>query len=123
MIGDSFLKEVSPTLTAMKNQAVQLNRRQPYLHEYYNVETFTYNGNGGLRSVLARINNAIVYALNNDEKLPRYIMLIPDKDLIEVAVKEHHDCGLKGMLGYFLDWLLKNININIETCKQDLYSK
>ena len=73
--------------------------------------------------MLVRINNPLVYALNQSAKLPHYIVMVLDKDLIEVAVKEHDDCGFKGMLDDFTNWLIKNINISLETQKSDIYSK
>ena len=122
MVRDAFLKDIMPTLFAMKNEAIQLNIRQPYLYEYYNVETFTYNGSS-MNSVLASINNAILYALNHDQRLLRYILMMLDTDLIKVAVQEHNDCGLKRMLDEFSHWLHKNINSNIETRKNDIQGK
>ena len=92
IIGDSFVKDSSCMLKAMKassrlstNQVLANKLRQQivapkyFMHQNYNIRAY-YPGSG--ISGANRIISPLIEALNANQRLPQYIILAPDKDLI-----------------------------------------
>ena len=83
MVGDTFLKDTFNTLQMNMNTA-QENRKLPkyYIQEFYNVHK--YADNPGLKdSKIAVILNQFIKALDEHQKLPRFLIVMIDKDLLE----------------------------------------
>ena len=75
-----------------------------------------------IRPFLARVFNQLIKVLNMPPfMLPRYILIMLDKDLITSA--ELFNYGVLQTMEDTLKWLLKKINQVIETRKQDLMGK
>ena len=122
VIGDNFLQDMFYTFRAMKTNTSNRGRPNPYLFENYNVEAFCTPKQINNRSVLSRILNATVKAINNSPQghLPKYLMLILDLDIIVNA--QVFDYGVTKTLEDLCKWLLININNAVETKKADLLS-
>ena len=68
----------------------------PYLYEFYNVFGFTQLASSGVRSVLARVINSLIEGLNERPQLPRYVVVMLDKDVIdEIDVWEPESAMIK----------------------------
>ena len=81
-----------------------------------------YSNQGLVCHFLAWIVNALAKILNDkDNNVPRYILIILDKDLIQNA--ELTDFEFTRTLEDTLKWILININCMIETRKEDLDKK
>ena len=121
ILGDAFLREIVPTLRTIKIQSKK-NNNPLYLTDNYNVETLHADRWSNIRSFLARLFNHLVTALNTPPYvLPRYILIIIDRDLITNA--ELYDYGVSRTLEDTLKWILINIDQTIETRKEDLVEK
>ena len=109
-------------LIATKNQAVVDKVSKPYIFEYYNVTPFYKSSASFTRSTLARLHNKVLEGLNDPETLlPKYILMLPDKDLIEQA--SHAGFGCKGIFKRILFWLASNINRAMEIRIDELRQK
>ena len=76
MVGDNFLRNSFHTLQDLKSS------RKPYVYDYFNITPLFEASNGKPDGASYRILNALTNALNQKDKLPRYILLFPDRDII-----------------------------------------
>ena len=76
---------------------------------------------GSIQTVLGRIRNALVYALNAYDKLPRYVILVLDDDLIHCV--NYTKPGTSEIYERDLNWLANEIHDVIFTRKNDLPKK
>ena len=74
-----------------------------------------------VKSVLARMLNALVEKFNESIYLPHYIVIIPDKDIIVNA--QVFDYGAWDTFEQAIRWLVSNIDGTVEVRKEDLKSK
>ena len=114
IIGDTFLHDITGTLQTMKVEA-KMNKKAPslYIHEYYNVFTYIQPITSGVHRCVAQVLNALTEALNNRARLPHFIVVILDKDLIDECdpFKADWKCLIT-----VIQWLMKQINLLIH-CK------
>ena len=85
LVGDAFLRDIYPTLQALRAKAVLDKKVKPYIYEYYNVIPRFPAKNSNIRSTTARIFNEVVSGLNERSRLPRYIIMVLDKEILETA--------------------------------------
>ena len=107
LIGDKFLKEIFYSLPAMKNEKKRTRSPQLYMYEMYNVQGIFPNNFHNIRSTMTRIVNSCVFGLNKYDKLPRFMLMIIDKDLIDFI-----DCSISGStitLGMAIEWIIHEI--------------
>ena len=71
--------------------------------------------------VIAKLQNALVAAFNDHAHLPKYIFIIPDKDIIEYI--ELFDSGVKKAIFDNLTWLSKAIGRCLISRREDLKDK
>ena len=93
IIGDHFLHEIFPSMQALKTQSTTVAASnsskitRPFLYKYYNLLPF-YPSPGNLtRSTPARFFNQLIQGPNDKTELPKYIILVPDIDLIWMPIK------------------------------------
>ena len=108
-----------PTIISSKGKMVN-NSGRPYLHEFFNIRP-TFHTSISVRSVMARMLNEIINALNEEVILPKYIIILPDKDLIEEA--NFGGFGCKVIFESMLHWIATNVERVLEIRKDDLKSK
>ena len=77
-----FLKDTVNALIGLHNTA-RSNRKlsMPYIFKQFNVQAF-YNTKSVALHGLARQLNPLLEALNERPRLPKYILLVPDRDII-----------------------------------------
>ena len=121
-IGDVYLKEVHNTFQGMLNRA-KLDRKswQPYLLEYYNPKAYYYSSSNWLTSVMSRILNKLIEALNENEHLPKFIIFMPDKDLISDL--KSFDYGATKNLENITNWLMRQCDITIQRKRLQMSEK
>ena len=100
MIGDQFLRVTMKELSAMAKKARTRKSGKPHIIQWYNVNG--YFAGMGIRGPL-KILNPVIYALNDINHLPKYLIIIPDKDLMteftkqctafKIAEKLHYNLG------------------------------
>ena len=92
-MGDAFLRDIWPAVLGTNTKATANKTSKPYIFENYNIVPCFSGGTSFTRSILARLHNQIITTLNEQETLPKFIVVLPDKDIIE-AVK-HAGFGSK----------------------------
>ena len=90
----------------------------PYLYNYYNVVLYFPSPTSHLKSLLARLYNAIIEGLNSKVKLSRYVFILPDADLIKDM--DLYDCGISDMLHIIIKWLVTNVGKAFEIRREQL---
>ena len=74
-----------------------------------------------MRRCTACIINSFIEALNEHDRLPRYLIIVPDKDLIsDINVFEF---GASKVVSDVLQWMLKEINMFIRWKRLELLDK
>ena len=124
-IGDVFLREAFNTFISMRNQAAIQKKQPPYIFKYYNVFGYFQSKNSMVCGI-TRVLNAAVEGLNARIKLPRFMVIVQDTDIITFAQyheTEHSINEAMETMEKLLDWLLKQLEINIECRKTDLFYK
>ena len=82
-IGDDFFHDIFSALQDLRSKARVAKKNPPYLYEYYNVFGYYSTKSSGTRHTIGRILNALIVGLNTHDRLPRYVVLMLDKDLID----------------------------------------
>ena len=98
---------------------MKAGRGQPYLFQHFNISGY-YNSTIGISNVIKRLMNAFVDELNENNLLPKYLLIIPDKDLLAGLQDKN---GISIIIGAILHHIIKQINIFIERRKVDLRDK
>ena len=81
ILGDEFVKEVFSEFESIKLKAKKDRNIPPlYIQEYYNV--IPYYATSGVPNAAARLVNSLVEALNERDRLPKFIIVMIDRDLI-----------------------------------------
>ena len=123
-VGDSFLRSIYPTYQEMVNDS-KLNKKsyKPYTLDYYNRKAF-YLENDSRRndsSATLRILNKLIDVLNSNDKLPRYICIIPDSDLIKDL--KFYEFGARKNLTNIVNWLMRQCDIYIRRKRLQISEK
>ena len=106
----------------MTKEAIVAKRTPPYIEEEFNSSGLFMNTFNNVRCVPARFFNLIIEALNKKPKLPKYIVIVPDEDIVRYnnlyegsdAVKCTHKV---------LKYLVKEINKYVDARFEDLYRR
>ena len=95
----------------------------PYLFANYNMNAFM---SGAITSSLihnpmVRFVNCFAEALNRFHLLPRFMVIIPDQDIIKAI--NYYDYGISKIIQRCLEWVLCEFDCIIEARKEDLLKK
>ena len=112
------LKQKQPQQEAAATPVVLL-----YLYEFYNVTAYTQLASSGVKSIIARVMNALVEGLNSRPRLARYIVLMLDKDLIDEANVFHPEAAVIKTFDETLTELVRQVNLVIRRRREDLSLK
>ena len=115
LVGDDFLKDSVGMFTAMKNRAVRKGTTKPYLFDWFNISSYhTQLATRGISRTLM----PFIEALNENVRLLKYIMMIPDKDMI-VAMKNRNFASSQ-VMGGILHYIIKKMDLLIERRCNDI---
>ena len=118
LIGDYFLKDVMPSLNALKRSAQSKDTEMPYLHQFFNIKE--YHPQAGSTGI-AQVINPLVDTLNERQKLPKYVLMILDKDML-ANLKDQGFFTAK-VMGAVLHYTIRQIDMLIESRRQDIEDK
>ena len=121
LLGGDFLRMMFHSLEQLLTMAKQDNKPWPYLMHYYNVDPLHLPQLSNNRALLSCILNALVKKMNTDWHLLKYLLILIDQDLI--AESGVYDYGVTHTLEDTIKWFLININLVLETQKQDLMTR
>ena len=123
LVGDKMLRTIYATLPAMRRESKLAKLQEPYLYKYYNVKRYYADLNNYTGNALERIQNALIKAINDNQHLPRFLLVFPDRDLITSMGKEFIKFGVGDALGRIVDKLIANVDRIVNNRKTDLYFK
>ena len=118
-LGDDFLKSTYPAYRKMHVLDKSDGRQGAYVINYYNIDCHTMGLNNGIKSVIARMYNGLVNQLNVCKRLPRFIIFIPDHDIVRSS-SIFFDFGARILCQTAINWLLIEANKAIEICKEGM---
>ena len=104
----------------MKSDAVVQKKSIPYIYEYYNIFCWTQSPIALEKSVLAKIVNSLTDCLNKIHRVPKYLLVIPDKDILDTMNSE---LQAESNLDTQLEWLVNNVHRAITRRREDLKDK
>ena len=122
-VGDSFMRDTYQTFRAIINES-HLNRKvtQLYLREYNNVKGFYYpSAIAGIKYTMTRILNSVIEALNSCDRLPRMVLILPDKDIINDV--NLYDFGAYKTIAAVVNWFTCQVDIAIHRKKLQISEK
>ena len=94
------------------------NKSLPFLYQMFNVHDFK---PGAAYTGLSRILHATVQAFNDRDRLPKYILMMPDWDIIVSLLKDNIESSY--VMGATLHYLIKQVDILIARRCQDILEK
>ena len=118
LCGDEFLNNLFPILQELCDSAKDAHEPIPYLYQYYNITRITEEKMSTNKTFLSRVINSITRGLQNQPKLPRYIIMLIDADLVQFV--NHFGFSISHILGSCLEWLMKNLDCVISSKKDTL---
>ena len=119
IIGDHFLREVLQELFNIHDKAIKANQDIPYLFQHFNVDGF-YTSRMGISNVINQFLYTLTDALNENLKLPKYFIMIPDKDLLPDLENKNR---VSMAIGAILHSIICQTDIIIARHKKDLREK
>ena len=91
---------------------------QVYVNKHYDVEVFASRGSDASRSVLSRIRNILITALEEHDKFPKYILYVIEEDLMRCI--NFNKPGITEIYGNILKWLTGQVHDIVLKRKNDL---
>ena len=83
IIGDNILRDLAQTYELIKTKAEKMKpANRPYLLRYYNVMTQYVQSSSIARLAPGRILNSLIDLINEKKRLPRFLIVIIDKDIL-----------------------------------------
>ena len=115
IVGDNF---VSKTY----RQHVKRNQKDFLIKENFEVYPFCNSKNNcANRNLIARMQGTFIDAVNEKDKLPRYIVIVLDSDLIEFF--DYESYGVASAYGELLQYLVNAISLACDDIKKLLPKK
>ena len=121
IVRDKFVRNSIAVLQAMKTEASMDKKPLPYLYSYFNIFCYSQSPLGHVKSIAARILNSIIEGLNARQHLPKYILIIPDEDI--VAHFDRYDYGIGDDIEEATYWIIRNLRRLLESRKKDIREK
>ena len=114
--------ESRSSIKIMLVEGVNLDICENYIAQNFDVKIFTGTDDLLNRSVLGCLRNVLAFALNSKSKLPKYILLVINNDLID-CVKPASKPGTSMIFGRIIQWLADEYHSAILDCKTALKLK
>ena len=122
LIGDAFLQRIYHSYGTLRDQA-RISRgklKKPYLLDAYTVSSHIMGELNGIQSTAARMQNCLVRQLDTTINMPRYIVFIPDNDVIKGSSGEFYDFGASKMSQEIMAWMIDEYFDQITKRKKEL---
>ena len=124
VVGDHFLDSVVNKWQELQNTSwldrKNKNKDRPtlYMADYYNVRPFCYTQTATVKPAIARIVNSLIDGVNQEHRLPKYLIVVIDWDIIDDL--EFFDFGADKCLAVNINWLFKHIDITLRRARLQL---
>ena len=121
LLGDRFLRYIYNEFESMMQQSQMNNDCEPfYMNKYHNVMGF-FDEKEVIPEGMARIINSLLEVINTRQRLPRFLLIAIDKDVIQDLDFYEFDSFMA--LEEVVTWLTRQINIIIRRKKLELNAK
>ena len=123
IIGDSLVDSIYHSYSKLKREAEMAKPspcRGPYVLDYYNVSCKVMGSINGITSTAARIQNCLIHLLNHCKTLPRFIIVIPDNDILKHCTVDIFDYGAKLVCEEIVAWMVNELDRAVESRKEDM---
>ena len=120
IIGDEFLRRNYQGYPALRTDALKNDTASPYLFSNYNVSTFTTNDKR-MKNPMVKIVNGLVEAFNKYHTMPRFIIVMPDWDILKFI--NFYEFGVSKIIGTMMVWLVEAIADAIDGKKANMKKK
>ena len=117
IVGDNFVKEANSSLQTIKNKAILQKRDPPYIFQCFNISV---HYGSAVNNPINRMLSPLAEAFNEMDRLPKYIMIIPDVDIVK-SIPDW--AGASVIIGALLHYIIKGIDVMVEHHLNDLMSK
>ena len=107
-------------LFATKKAAQVRKMTPPYIFQYFNICGLHVSTGSAVKSS-AHLINPLIHVLNEEPHLPKYIVVLPDQDILQLLVKHHSTSAL--VIGSILHFMIKQMDLFIARRKQDLFHR
>ena len=122
-MGDKSLKNCFTTFEDMKTKP---NKKReiviPYLYQYYNVINYT-QPSTTRKSVMTNVVNSLIDGLNDRIRLPRFIIVVLDIDLIDKINIWEPEAAMNKNFNDVFTWIAWQFSINIKCRKLEITEK
>ena len=132
IIGDHFVNDIYYVLQELNQEQYKKDKKKIYMYDKYNVKCFSSHPLTKIKEALARLVNALIHGLNEQrdnnteipkEKvisafLPRYILVIPDWDIVKHI--GHYQYGVSLIAQKVIHWIVSNMTKAVQSRKDDL---
>ena len=120
-LGDNFLQDLAQTYETIRQKAEHSNDNKTFLLQYYNVKNIYKKLSVGVKRTAARVINSLIDTLNQENKLPHFLVVILDKDVIsDVDVLDGHASRI---VADMIRWIVHQINMLITRKRSELLEK
>ena len=121
LVRDEFLGKIFNQLQTMKSEVHSNNSLMPYLYDQYNVHQWYKSPLETPSNRTVHLFNALIEGFNEEPKIPKYILMIPDVDII--IGTQHFELGVFHLLEEQLQWLFTQVQKSITRRREDILSK
>ena len=120
LVGDGFLNDIFGAYQTLEYQAFRNKKlTQFYMSDYYNVRHFCNRTATGASSSNATAR--IIEAINSGNILPKMLLVMMDKDLIESI--NLFDFGAYKVMAQVVNWLTRQIDILVRRKKLQILER
>ena len=117
-MGDEFIKANLGALQELRATAHQKGNPLPYIFQFYNIHGFyTLSAVTGI----VRMINPLINAINERPRLPKYIIMAPDVDILMALWSQNIAAAL--VMGSTLHYLIRQLDTILECRKKSLREK
>ena len=122
VIGEGFLRSSFGTLQTLRTEAKDSNQENTtsYIYRQYKVKPFYQTSSGNASGALYKLYNSVVNALNKEDQLPEYIIMLPDHDVI--LHTDYFFPGIGFILERIMNWLGKQLDRALTIRREALWN-
>ena len=92
-----------------------------YMQEYYNINDYYFSQSNLMPSATSRIVNTAIEALNDRERLPRYMVIVIDKDLMD-DLSDLQNNPVRDLVA-LINWIGRQLDIMIHRKRLQISEK
>ena len=129
-VGDQCMRENFDTFHSLVRQSKRRDKEKPtappYLHEFYNVQGFYPKISDVKSNATGRIVNATIDALNQEDRLPRFLVIAIDKDVINDLKSitpnrnDKQEEEMESNMALITNWITRQVDIAVRRKKSKL---